>query len=129
MTYEELEAAFKLSKKIDRLEHRLMDLQAGGIGSPSYGTVVKGGGKSVGVGQIAVELSQEIEELKHQREIEQTIIQRYIDKLELATMEKTILILRYVRCLSWKLVETATGYSRSRVFQIHERALQKIGLR
>lgn len=120
MTYEELEAAFKLSKKIDRLEHRLMDLQAGGIVSPSYGTVVKGGGKSVGVGQIAVELSQEIEELKHQREI---------DKLELLTIEKTILTLRYVRCLSWKLVETATGYSRSRVFQIHERALQKIGLR
>lgn len=41
-------------------------------------------------------------------------------------VEQTILIYRYVACKSWNEIQKLIGYSRSRVFYFHNRALGKL---
>jgi DNA-directed RNA polymerase specialized sigma subunit len=122
LTNEELNAALNLTRKIDRLQARLDDLRkTGGLRSPGMDTPVQGGTGPIGIGQIVAELAQEIEELKKQREIERVVIGRQFEKLPFEDMERKVANLRYVRCMAWKNIESAIGYSRAQVFRIHEK--------
>lgn len=122
MTRDELNAALILQRKIDRLQTRLDDLrQTGGVGGMGTNTPVQGG-SGVFVGQIAAEIAQEIAELQNKLVIEKEIIRRYIDKLELEDVERKLMILRYVECRPWKLVECGIGYSKRHTLLIHSKA-------
>ena len=128
MTYSELNAALDISRKIDRLEGQLSGLEDGGIGSPTYGTSVQGGTGAVGIGQIASEVREEIDNLKQQLKIEQEIVRRFIEKQTLEDTERKLLLKRYVECYSWKWVSAHICYSRTHTFRLHESILLKMGL-
>lgn len=127
MTYDELNAALSLQRKIDRLQARLDDLrQSGGITHHSDNSPVMGG-DSVFAGQIASELEEQINALKKDLEEEKVIIRRYIDKLDLDDIERKLMILRYVDCWPWDSVKKGIGYSLSRTYHYHSSALEKTG--
>jgi len=123
LTKEELNAALSLTRKIDRLQARLDDLrQTGGLKSPSSNTPVQGGTGTMGVGELVAELSQEIEELKKQREIERVVIGRYLQKLPLEDVEHKLMTLRYVDCYPFKAVGARIGYADRQMYRIHDKA-------
>jgi hypothetical protein len=119
MTYQELCAALNLTRKIDRLRARRDEIRE------SYGhapDVRVQGGRGVSAAQTVSELSDEIDKLGKQRDLEAEIIRRYIGKLQLDELETKVLVMRYVECRPWHLVGAGTGYSERRVFQIHDAA-------
>lgn len=127
LTEQELNAALDLTRKIERLQGRLDDLrETGGVGSPGASAPVQGGCGTVSAGQIAAELEIEIADLRKRREIEQIVIQRYIDKSDLEDVERKLMLLRYVDCRPWTPLATSLGYSRSHVLLLHRNAIKKI---
>lgn len=122
MDTNELNAALTLKRKIDRLEARLDDLrQTGGVGGTGSNTPVQGG-TGMFVGQIATELAQEIWGLQRQFEVEQVIIRRYIEKLDLSDVEQKLMVLRYVECKPWAVIQKCLGYAARQTYRIHDRA-------
>lgn len=128
MTAKELNAALTLQRKIDRLQARLDDLrQTGGVGGTASNTPVQGGA-GVFVGQIIAECSEELAKLQEQLRDEQAIIRRFLQKVEFSDVERKLMMLRYVECRPWRLVEMSLGYSHSRTMYIHSDILKKTGL-
>ena len=126
MTHDELCAALILTRKIDRLQASLDDLrESGGLRSPKMSERVQGGA-SVGVGQIAVEIAAEIEDLEQQRRIEQAVIGRHLEKCLLDDTERKVMRLRYVECLPWKIIKSAMGYEIAHVYRLHDKAKNMI---
>lgn len=82
----------------------------------------------VSVGQVATELEQEIASLTKRWEIEREIVRRYIDKAQLDDIEYKIMVLRYVDCLPFRLIQKRVGYERTKTFDYHKTALTKCGL-
>lgn len=128
MTQEELKAALVLQGKIDRLEAQLKDLQeTGGLGAVRNGnTPVMGGGDNICPGQIAIEIEQEIKELKNQQTIERAIIQRFIDKQELDEISYKLLNYRYVDCMRWGDVAVRLGYTTRHVRRFRANIIRKL---
>lgn len=128
MTTEELNAALTLSHKIERLQASLDAIRAtGGISGTSTNTPVQGG-TGVFTGQVAVEIEQEIAELRELLRIEQEIIRREIAKMELSNVERKLMLLRYVECRPWESIKDSIGYSRSQTFKLHTDVIEKFGL-
>lgn len=125
MTIHELETALTISKRLCRLEYRLYDLRVtGGVGAVTANAPVKGGDKS-SAEEIVAELDNEIAELKTSLHDHQVIIRHEILKLKLSDDESKIMILRYVKCWCWKLIEGAIGYSKRQTMRIHANARNK----
>ena len=126
MTISELNAALDIQRRINRLQASLDTLhETGGIGSAVSSEPVMGG-VSRDTGQIAVEISDELSELKRQLEIEQVVIRRRIEKIELSGTEQKLLLLRYVLCMPWKSVGMSMAYSRSVIFDMHKKIVRRI---
>ena len=128
MTQNELNAALDLQGKINRLKASLDSLhETGGLkGVRSDNTPVMGGEAGTPPGQVAVEIEQEIAELKKQQAIEKVIIQRFIEKQELEDIEQKLLRYRYVECLIWKDVGLCIGYVERHAKRMGHKALKKI---
>lgn len=125
MTKEELQAALDIYDKIQRLRESLSNIEHSLGKSPE---VRVQGGVGVSAGQQAAEKAEEITELEKQLEIERVVIQRFIDKCSFSDVERKIMILRYVTCLPFKLIQKRIGYERTRTFDYHKNALEKCGL-
>lgn len=132
MTKKELHAALDLHNKIQRLQGRLKDL---GYVNCKVPEVRVQGGCAVSAGQQAAEIADEISELEKQLHDEQVIIQRYIDRCQLDDTEKKVMELHFVCCYPWHsdkdevyTVSNRLNYSKSRLHQIYQAVLQKIGL-
>lgn len=133
MTKKELHAALDIQAKIQRLREGLSNIEQSLGKSPD---VRVQGGCAVSAGQLAAEKIEEITAAEKQLEIEQVIIQRYLDKSPIDDAERKIMELHYVRCLQWYsadkddkcTVAKVTSYSKSRLYQLRQSALQKIGL-
>lgn len=125
MTKQELEAALVLRRRLTRLENSLADIRATGGVKSSGGSGVRAGG-GCDTGQIAVELAEEIAELRKKYEIEREIIRRTLEKAPLEWGERKVLLLRYVECKPWQYVCKEIGYAERQTFRIHAGALEKL---
>lgn len=123
MTTQELHTALHISTKIRRLEAQQEDIRQSLGKAPE---VRVQGGRGVSVAQIAADLAEEIAELRHELEIEKTIIQRCIDKCGYDNTEHKLMTLHYVKCYPWHMVFKALGYAHAQGFRIRNEALKKM---
>lgn len=95
MTKKELHAALDLHARIQRLKMRLSDL---GYVNCKVPEVRVQGGSPIAAGQQAAEISDEISELEDQLKVEQVIVQRFLDKYPINSIERQVMELHFVHC-------------------------------
>ena len=122
MTIEELNAALVIKKKINRLKGDLEDKRTSCGKIPEIRVQGKSGTSAA---QLAAELSEEITVLEKKLEIEQEIIRRQLEKVDLDETERKLMVLRYVRCYQWEDIKTVLCYTVRWMFTIHEGARNK----
>lgn len=126
MTKQDLKAALDIKKDIRRLEARLSDLEATGGVRTSLQPAGGRGGPQSNAAIIAGELAEEIAALRRQLEIEQTIVRRALEKVELDKTERKLMMLRYVDCREWKEVVERMAYSKTAVMKKHAAILERM---
>lgn len=124
MTKQELNAAIEIKRKLTRFEARLSDLEATGGIRTSLGHI-GGGGPKCSDAELAVELADEITKLKRDLQVEQEIIRRALDKLDLDETERKLMHLRYVNCKEWKEVAARMAYSKIAMMKKHAAILER----
>ena len=126
MTKEQLSTALDIKRKLSRFEDRLSDLRAaGGVRTSLQAAGGRGGGNG-NAAELAGELAEEIAGLRKDLEIEQKIIRRELEKLELDGLEKQLMRLRYVDCREWTEVAAKMAYSKITVLKKHADIIKRM---
>lgn len=128
MTRQELDAALNVKRKLTRFETRLSDLEATGGIRTSLGHI-GGGGPKGSAAVLASELADEIAKLRKRLEVEQEIIRRAMEKIDLDETERKLMYLRYVDCREWKEVSERMAYSMQQTFRLHAAIIEKAGIK
>lgn len=128
MTKQDLTAAIAIKRKLTRFEARLSDLEATGGIRTSLGHI-GGCGQKGSAADLAVELADEITKLQRDLEVEQEIIRRALEKMELDETERKLMIYRYVDCREWKEVSERIAYSIQQTFRMHAAIIEKAGIK
>lgn len=126
MTKEELEAALKIKKKLDRLEAKLADIEATGGIRTSLQSAGGRGGEVKDAAQDAAELREAIAETKRKLEIEQEIIRRAIEKALMTEEEREFMIEHYVNCKVWRRISTTKAKCKTCTYDIRKSAVMKM---
>ena len=126
---QDLNTAIAIKRKLTRFETHLSDLKATGCVRTSLQTTGGRGGSHGSAAELVGEMSDEIAELRHQLEVEQTILRRALEKLELDETEKKLMLLRYVDCMEWKNVAARMAYSIQQIYRIHANIIEKAGIK
>ncbi len=127
MTKKELEAARDIKKELNGLEEWLDYLRTtGGVNSSISSATVAKSGKTMEAIQTAAETEEKIKELRHQLEIEQEIIWRWLKKASLSKRERELMRLFYVECRTMSSVAVGVGYSVTNAKKIKAKILEKL---
>ena len=111
MTMRELVQHYELKKRLEDEEKMLMSLEAAAYPRPALDGMPRAPGLGAEVGDLASEIADirdHIRSLHSEVERDEERVAAFIDTIEAAYI-RTILRLRFIRCLTWKEVAHTIG--------------------
>ena len=111
MTMRELTQHYELKKRLEDEEKMLMLLEAAAYPKPALDGMPRAPGLGAEVGDLAAEIADirdHICSLRGEVERDEERVAAFIDTIEAAYI-RTILRLRFIRCLTWKEVARTIG--------------------
>ena len=111
MTMCELAQHYELKKRLEDEEKMLMSLETAAYPRPALDGMPRAPGLGAEVGDLAAEIADirdHIRSLRGEVERDEERVAAFIDTIE-ATYIRTILRLRFIRCLTWKEVARIIG--------------------